>query len=144
MEEVKLVNENDWIDEEFVSTVCDDSGCMHGVIYDTQPRKITPKDGRPPFTMVDIYVKSDKGQRYKKSYSVDFMRKILNQLKIKMTDVNGLQVFFKQKDEFRNISSLNYIGATVTDAGDLTDFRVIAYINEKTNNDTVWKELGLM
>lgn len=141
--EFELVNSDYKIDEEFLK-VMNEAGYIHGTIINVEPRKITPRDDRPEFTMVDIYVKDIKGRRFKKSYSVDFIRKYLNQLNITVIDLAGKQVLFKQRDEFKNISALTFIAVKELDDGSGVYPIQVSYINEPKDDTQRWKSLGLL
>lgn len=109
-----------------------------GIITGIQVRECTRKDEeKTKFNMIDLTVTSD-GRTYKKSYSVDFLRKYLVQLGIKAENAFNAAVMFKPKDRFKNISYLAFIGT------DGNDFVTIPFVDE-ADADVLkkLKELGL-
>lgn len=110
-----------------------------GTITGIQVRECTRKDeDKTKFNMIDITVTSD-GRTYKKSYSVDFLRKYLIQLGIKAENTFNAAVMFKPKDKFKNISYLAFIGVDEN-----TKFVTIPFVDE-ADQDVLkkLKELGL-
>ena len=110
-----------------------------GTIIAIAVRECTRKDEeKTKFNMIDLTVSSD-GRTYKKSYSVDFLRKYLVQLGIKAENAFNAAVMFKPKDKFKNISYLAFIGVS-----DDAEFVTIPFVDE-ADQDVLkkLKELGL-
>lgn len=96
-----------------------------GVITGIEVRDCVRKDeDKTKFNMIDLQVKSN-GKTYKKSYSVDFLRKYLLQLGIKAENLFNSAVMFKTKDKFKNIGYLAVIGVD-----EETNFVTIPYVDE--------------
>lgn len=110
-----------------------------GVITGINVRECQRRDeDKTKFNMIDITVASD-GRTYKKSYSVDFLRKYLVQLGIKAENTFNAAVMFKPKDKFKNIGYLAFIGVDSD-----TKFVTIPFV-DGADQDVLkkLKELGL-
>lgn len=144
MDNVQYLKVGDKFEESVLTEIAEESGFMVGQIIDAIPRKVSPKDGRPDFTMVDIYVKGNSGARFRKTFSVDFARKFLNFFELKIDKIFGLYVFFKQKDEYKNIGKMSFISCFKKEDGTIEDIEECEYINDKPDRSKEWKDLGLL
>lgn len=117
---------------------------MGGIVTAVAVRECTRKDEtKTTFSMIDLQVTS-KGKNFRKSYSVDFLRKYLNQLGVKAENLFGAAVMFKTKDKFKNISYLAVIGTNKNDDQSDIVFVTIPYVDE-ADQDVLkkLKDLGL-
>lgn len=114
-------------------------GHMLGTVIDIRPRECKGKDGNK-FTLIEIVIRGEDNKRYKKSYSVDFMRKYLNQLKIKINSLKECAVSFRPSGDYNNAAAVGFIGASDED---LSDVSIHYYINEETSYDDYFEKLGL-
>lgn len=114
-------------------------GHLLGTVIDIRPRECKGKDGNK-FTLIEFIIRGEDNKRYKKSYSVDFMRKYLNQMKFKINNLKNCAVSFRPSGDYNNAAAVGFIGA---DNEDFSDIRVHYYVNEETSYDDYFEKLGL-
>lgn len=114
-------------------------GHMVGIVIDIRPKECKGKDGNK-FTLIEFIIRGADNKRYKKSYSVDFMRKYLNQMNIKINSLKECAVSFRPSGDYNNAAAVGFIGASDED---LCDVSVHYYVNEETSYDDYFEKLGL-
>lgn len=73
------------------------------VITKVTVRECESKEDKTKFNMVDYELKTAAGKSVRKSFSVDFLRKVLNQLGVKAADLVGKVMIITVKDRFKQV-----------------------------------------
>ena len=111
-----------------------------GYILDINARECTSKNGSK-FTLIEFIVKGSDNKKYKKTFSVDFMRNYLKQLNCKIQDLMNVVVIIKPTGEYNNIGKFFPIGTSLTEED---TFILMRYINEpEVKSWDVFDKLGI-
>lgn len=108
--------------------------CCIGYIDKVKIDECENSENGQKFTMVRLIIVNEKGKEFKKSYSLEFYRKYINQLGVKSIDLKDTAVIFKKKDRFNNISA--FLPLQIDEDGKMS---VFTYEDEDENGED-WRK----
>lgn len=111
-----------------------------GRIQSIKIRECSNKETNEKFQMIDLIVE-EKASVYKKSYSVDFMKKLLGQMNCKSRDLLNLEVVFSVKQPYGNVGYLGFVHTIETDETQIID--VYTYKEQEETDFDALDKLGL-
>lgn len=117
-------------------------GEIFGFIVDIDAKECVGKNNNK-FTLIEFSIKGQDNKRYRKTFSVDFMRAYLKQLDCEIQELTNVVVLVKPTGEYNNIGKFAPVASMNWNSDDAY-FAALKYINEPVVKDwDVFKKLGL-
>lgn len=108
-----------------------------GNISEITSSEHSSKIDKTKYNMINLKIKGCDGKYYNKRYSVDFFRKLIKQLNIKVEYIEnliGATVLFKVKDKFKNITTPYFLAFDTAN----NNYHLCSYVDED-NDDAINK-----